>query len=234
MSEQGRILLIEDDRETREVVARALEEDGFEVDAQARARGGERALRGAPVAAIILDVWLPDGNGIEVCRVWRKAGVRVPILMLTARTDVSSRVAGLDAGADDYLGKPFALAELRARLRALLRRGAQPAAERILRRADVVVNFERRQAWVGSAEVPLTRRELDVLARLALGGGHVVARDDLLEEVWGEATAETAASLEVIVARLRRKLEHDGKGTLIRTVRGVGYALASPEGEEPA
>jgi two-component system, OmpR family, response regulator len=232
MPERGRILLIEDDRETREVVARALAEDGFEVDAQARARAGERALRANPAAAIILDVWLPDANGIDVCRGWRKSGVRVPILMLTARTDVASRVAGLDAGADDYLGKPFALAELRARLRALLRRRLQPLSERVLRRADVVVNFERRQAWVGGAEVPLTRRELDVLGRLAVGRGHVVARDDLLDEVWGEATPETAASLEVIVARLRRKLERDGKGTLIRTVRGCGYALAAPGQEE--
>jgi DNA-binding response OmpR family regulator len=179
-------------------------------------------------ALVILDVWLPDANGIELCREWRENGVRTPILMLTARTDVASRVAGLDAGADDYLGKPFALAELRARMRALLRRQPQATGERVLRRSNLFVDFQRRQAWVAGVEVPLTRRELDLLERLARGRGHAVARDDLLEDVWGHATDEAAASLEVILARLRRKLEHDGKGSLIRTLRGYGYALASP------
>jgi two-component system, OmpR family, response regulator len=221
-----RIVLVEDDAETREVLRRALVDDGFEVEAHPGARGGQQALQQAPASAVILDVSLPDGNGIELCREWRQRGVRTPILMLTARTDVASRVSGLDAGADDYLGKPFALAELRARLRALLRRGPQTR-ERILRRAHIVVDFERRQAWVNGGEVPLTRREIDVLERLARGGGRAVSRNDLLEEVWGAVSAETAASLEVILARLRRKLEQEGKGVLIRTVRGFGYALAA-------
>jgi DNA-binding response OmpR family regulator len=145
--------------------------------------------------------------------------------MLTAKTDVASRVAGLDAGADDYLGKPFALAELRARLRALLRRGTLPLEERILTRNDLWIDFGRRMASAAGSEIPLTRREFEVLERLAWGKGHVVSRESLLEEIWGEATSETAASLEVIVARLRRKLDATGS-RLIRTVRGVGYALA--------
>jgi len=232
--DEGRVLVVEDDPETREVVARALREDGFVVDAQARAGGGTRSMQKGGVSAVILDVWLPDGSGIEVCREWRRSGLEVPILMLTARTDVGSRVAGLDAGADDYLGKPFALAELRARLRALLRRGPRSTTDRVLRRGDVVVDFARRQAFAAGAEVPLTRREMEVLERLARGGGHAVTRDDLLEDVWGEASDASLASLEVILARLRRKLERDRKGALIRTVRGYGYALAADGNGEPA
>jgi len=231
LPEEGRVLVVEDDPETREVVARALREDGFAVEAQAHASGGTRSMQRGGVSAVILDVWLPDGSGIDLCRAWRTSGLEVPILMLTARTDVGSRVAGLDAGADDYLGKPFALAELKARLRALLRRGPRSGGERVLRRGDVVVDFARRQAFAAGAEVPLTRREIEVLERLARGGGHAVARDDLLEDVWGEASDAAAASLEVILARLRRKLERDRKGALLRTVRGYGYALA-PDGEE--
>jgi DNA-binding response OmpR family regulator len=230
-AEAGRILLVEDDPETRDVIAAALRADGFEVDVEGRAQDARRALRAYEVALVILDVWLPDANGIDLCREWRASGVRTPILMLTARTDVASRVAGLDAGADDYVGKPFALAELRARLRALLRRGPQTTGERLLRRPNLTVDFQRRQAWVAGAEVPLTRRELDLLERLARGRGHAVARDDLLGDVWGEATEEAAASLEVILARLRRKLERGAKGSLIRTLRGYGYALVSPANE---
>jgi two-component system OmpR family response regulator len=193
-----------------------------------RAQAGTKALKTADVAAVILDVWLPDGTGLDLCREWRAAGSRVPILMLTARTDVSSRVEGLDAGADDYLGKPFALSELRARLRALLRRRSDPIEERVLRRGPLTVDFGRRQAWLGGAEVPLTRREIEVLERLAWARGHAVSREDLLEELWGEASTEAAASLEVIVARLRRKLEGNVRESLIRTVRGFGYALGGP------
>ncbi len=228
--ERTRVFLLEDDAETRAAVAAALEEEGFDVISRARAQGCERALRDGRAAAAILDVWLPDGNGIDICRQWRDHGLDLPILMLTARTDVGSRVAGLDAGADDYLGKPFALAELRARLRALIRRGPRSASDRVFRSADVVVDFRRRQAWVAGVEVPMTRREIDVLERLASGQDGAVARDDILEQIWGGATRETAASLEVIVARLRRKLERDGRGSLIRTVRGFGYALVPHEG----
>jgi two-component system OmpR family response regulator len=221
-----RILLVEDDAETREALTRVLTGDGYRVVSAARGEAGTRALKAGEIAAVVLDVWLPDVNGFDLCRDWRAAGLRVPVLMLTARTDVSSRVQGLDAGADDYLGKPFALSELRARLRALLRRGTDPLRERVLRLGELNVDFGRRQAWLGEAEVPLTRREIDVLERLAWARGHAVSRDDLLEEIWGESTPEAAASLEVIVARLRRKLESGEKESLIRTVRGFGYALA--------
>jgi two-component system OmpR family response regulator len=230
---RGCVFLLEDDTETRLAVTAALEEDGLDVVARARAHGSERALRESEPAAAILDVWLPDANGIDLCREWRRNGLDLPVLILTARTDVGSRVSGLDAGADDYLGKPFALAELRARLRALMRRGPRSNVERVLHRRDITVDFRRRQAWVAGNEVAITRREIDVLERLVRGRGCAVARDDILAQVWGEATREAAASLEVIVARLRRKLERDAKGTLIRTVRGFGYSLVI-EDDPPA
>src|SRR5207249_11027797 len=211
-------------------VARVLADEGYRVVGAERGEAGTRALKAGAIAAVILDVTLPDASGFDLCRDWRAAGVRVPVLMLTARTDVSSRVRGLDAGADDYLGKPFALSELRARLRALLRRGADPERARLLRLGPVTLDFGRRQAFVGKTEVPLTRREIDVLERLAWARGHAVSRADLLEEIWGESTPEAAASLEVIVARVRRKLERGDKESLIRTVRGFGYALAGGPG----
>jgi len=225
------VLVVEDDSETREVVAAALTAEGRRVLAVGRAVAASQALRAGDVDAAILDVFLPDGNGIELCRQWRRDGLAVPILVLTARGDIGARVEGLDAGADDYLVKPFAVSELRARVRALLRRARHGRAERVFEHGPLRVNFARREVRLAGAEVPLTRRELDVLERLCSAGGHAVARDDLLEDVWGDATPKTAASLEVIVARLRHKLEPMGAGTLIRTLRGFGYALAGRTGE---
>jgi len=230
---KGRILVVEDDVETRGLLRAALQEHGYAVQAVGQAADADRAARGGGVDAVVLDVWLPDGDGTTLCRAWRLAGLSLPILMLTARTDVAARVDGLDAGADDYLGKPFAMAELRARLGALLRRGRRPLRQHVLRRGPVVVDFARRQAWVAGHEVPVTRRELAVLERLAEQPGQAVSREDLLESIWGEATAEAGASLEVMVARLRRKLDPEGALRLIRTVRGFGYALASADEAAP-
>jgi two-component system OmpR family response regulator len=224
-----RVAIVEDDREMRELLREALGSQGYAVTAVGTGAAASEVVRGGHVDAVILDVWLPDADGVELCRGWRRTGLRLPVLMLTARTDVAARVAGLDAGADDYLGKPFALAELRARLGALLRRGTRPLRGEVFRRGAVRVDFGRRQAWVGEQEVAITRRELEVLERLAEAGGRAVSRDDLLQDVWGEATRETAASLEVMVARLRRKLERPGGSPLVRTVRGYGYAVATDE-----
>ena len=229
-----RILLVEDDSEMRQAISRALADDGYEVLGVERGEAGTRALRTGEIAAVVLDVGLPDRSGFDLCRDWRGAGLHVPVLMLTARTDVASRVRGLDSGADDYLGKPFALSELRARLRALMRRGTDPQRPRVQHLGDVTLDFGRRQAWLGGTEVPLTRREIDVLERLAWAKGHVVSRENLLDEIWGESTPEASASLEVIVARLRRKLERGDRESVIRTVRGFGYALATGREEEPA
>ena len=231
-SPRVRIAVVEDDREMRELLREALGNEGYAVTAVGTGAAASEAVRGGDVDAVVLDVWLPDADGVELCRGWRRTGLRIPILMLTARTDVAARVAGLEAGADDYLGKPFALAELRARLTALLRRGARPLRGEVFRRGAVRVDFGRRQAWVSGQEVAITRRELEVLERLAEAGGRAVSRDDLLQDVWGEATRETAASLEVMVARLRRKLERPGGSPIVRTVRGYGYAVASGEEAE--
>jgi len=226
-----RILLVEDDRETRWLVERWLLEEGYAVDSTGRCATALAALRGASYDAVILDLRLPDGSGLGVCRQWRQTGARTPILILTARTDVASRVEGLDCGADDYLGKPFAIAELRARLRALLRRGTSDRADPIFQRGQLRVDLARRQVRIGSREVPVTRRELEVLARLVRAAGRAVSRDDLLEEIWGESTPEASASLEVIVGRLRRKLQTKGADPLIRTFRGHGYGLVTVEAE---
>jgi DNA-binding response OmpR family regulator len=230
---RGRILVVEDDNETRELLRTALEARGLEVKAVGSVAAADPLARGGGIDAIILDVWLPDGDGTKLCRAWRKWGLSLPIIMLTARTDVGSRVRGLDAGADDYLGKPFAVEELRARLSALLRRSTRPLRKRTFQRGSVVIDFARRQAWKAGQEVPITRRELAVLERLADEPGRPVSRADLLEAVWGSATPETSASLEVMVVRIRRKLDQGGADGLIRTVRGVGYAIAaSPDAGE--
>jgi two-component system OmpR family response regulator len=223
--EPARILVVEDDATTRDALARALRLDGHRVETAARGETASRLLKTPPWGAVVLDLGLPDGSGLDWCREWRRRGDPVPILILTARGDVGSRVEGLDAGADDYLGKPFALAELKARVRALLRRAGDGAAHRLLLHRDLRIDFAKRRAVRGSEEVPITRREFEVLERLAGAKGRLVAKDDLLEELWGEATPETAASLEVIITRLRRKLDRGAPESLIRTLRGSGYAL---------
>jgi len=228
---QTRILIVEDDAETRQLLRGELEARGYAVEAAGSAASASDLARCGGFDAVILDVWLPDGEGTELCRAWRGSGLTQPILMLTARTDVGARVRGLDAGADDYLGKPFAMEELRARLGALLRRGDRPRRQLSFRHGSVVLDFTRRQAWDSGQEVPITRRELAVLERLAAEPGQPISREDLLEAVWGRATPEAAASLEVIIARIRRKLDRTGTRGLIRTVRGVGYAMAGPDGE---
>lgn len=222
----ARILLVEDDAETRDLVAGALRAEGHDVTDVSRGAAATAAVRAQEFSAIVLDVRLPDSDGITLCREWRGAGVRVPILILTAKTDISSRVEGLNAGADDYLGKPFAIAELRARLRAILRRGPEGGRDRIFRHAAFSLDFSRRRVWKGEAEIALTRRELDLLERLVQARGHAVSREALMEEFWGAATPEASASLEVIIGRLRRKLETPGGDELIRTLRGYGYALS--------
>lgn len=223
--ERPTALVVEDDAETREFVARALAEDGLEVRTASRAERAARLLREERFDVVVLDLGLPGGSGFEVCARARLDGVTVPILMLTARSEVASRVQGLEAGADDYLGKPFALAELRARVRALLRRRRAEPLETVVEYAGVSLDLRKRRAFRGADEIPLTPRELDLLLRLARARGAVVPRETLLADVWGRETPEASASLEVIVSRLRRKLPRRDGGSLVRNVRGVGYAL---------
>ncbi len=219
-----RILIVEDSGPTRELLVRALEGDGASVRTAARL---STALRGAVSDAfdvIVLDLMLPDGDGLDLCRRLRAEGIATPVLCLTARADVADRVRGLDAGADDYLRKPFALAELRARLRALARRrGRAPAAR--LAAGLVRIDFSARRLDRGGKEVPLTAREWAVLEALASREGRVMNRLDLLEEIWHDTGRPASESLDVIVSRLRRKLGPLEEGCAIRTVRGEGFVL---------
>jgi two-component system OmpR family response regulator len=221
--ENMRVLVIDDEAEVRSVVARALRADGHAVaTAEDLESARERVAEGTDL--IVLDLRLPDGFGLELCRELRADGSTVPILLLTALSQVALRVEGLDAGADDFLGKPFAVAELRARVRALGRRGALPRGL-TYRNDDLVLDVAGRHATRAGQEVAITAREWAILEILVRRAGRVVSRLDLLESVWGDASETAASSLEVLVGRLRRKLGSD----LIRTLRGEGYALA----EEP-
>jgi len=218
-----KILVADDEHAVRDALGRALEFEGYDV---AFARDGRETLaaveRDQPDAAVI-DVMMPSPDGLEVCRQLRSAENEIPILMLTARRDISDRVAGLDAGADDYLPKPFALDELLARLRALLRR--VPAAGGPLSYADVVVDPLGHRAWRDERRLELTRTEFALLELFVRSAERVLTRSEILVAVWGYDFGPSSNSLEVYVGYLRRKLEETGLPRLIHTVRGVGYVL---------
>jgi len=220
--------VLDDDEDVRSVVSRALASEGHRVETAGSVHEARTALANEQPDLLLLDLGLPDGSGLLLCRDLRTEGFTLPILILTARSEVALRVRGLDAGADDYLAKPFAIAELRARVRALGRRvGSTPSTSvRGLRivRGDLVLDFSKRKAIRARAEVPVTARQWAILELLASHNGQLVSRSTLLEQVWGEATEANASSLEVLVARLRRKLG----ANVIRTLRGEGYAF---EGE---
>jgi DNA-binding response OmpR family regulator len=207
---------------------RALRLEGFAV--RTAADGGEAlaAVAAEPPAAIVLDVVLPDLDGRDVSARLRATGHDTPICILSARDEVADRVAGLQAGADDYLVKPFAMEELVARLHALLRRGAPAAAGAELVVGDVRVDPARRTASRGGAPLELTRREFDLLETLARHPGIVLSRRQLLEQVWGYDWEADGNVVDVFVGYLRRKLEADGRPRVIQTVRGVGFVLRDP------
>jgi two-component system OmpR family response regulator len=219
-----RVLVVDDDAEVRRLLVRALERDGHAVTARTTARAALTALGARSFDVVVLDLALPDGNGVDVCQELRALRNAVPVLMLTAHSEVGMRVDSLDAGADDFLGKPFAVAELRARVRALGRRGSNPPALPVLVHGSLAISFSARRAARAGRRVELTAREWVILEALAARAGRLVSRVELLEQGWGEATEATAASLEVLVGRIRRKLGSD----VIRTVRGAGYALEQP------
>lgn len=212
-----RTLLVEDNERLSSVIVRALRHVGHTVELAATCARAREELPHVELA--IVDVGLPDGSGLDLCRQARATGIDVPVLILTARNGVADRVAGLDAGADDYLGKPFAVEELVARVRALGRRGPRLAEARRTF-GDLVIDRERRSVTKGGAAVPLTPRELDLVVLLAWRDGRVVSRADILEIVWGDADERNAPSLEVLVRRIRRKVGEDA----VRTVRNAGYA----------
>jgi two-component system response regulator MprA len=220
-----KVLVVDDERAVRESLRRALELEGYEVEL---AEDGDVALarlasNGRP-DAVILDVMMPTLDGLEVCRRLRRAGNAVPVLMLTARAEVDSRVAGLDAGADDYLPKPFALEELLARLRALLRRSAGATGE-ILRFEDVELDPRTREVRRGGDPVELTRTEFNLLELFMRNPRQVLTRSTIFERVWGYDFGFASNSLDVYIGYLRRKTEAGDRPRLIQTVRGVGYAL---------
>ena len=223
-----RILVVDDDRAVREALRRTLTLAGYDVET---AQDGEEALeqlaRVVP-DAVVLDVGLPGIDGLEVCARARRLGNRVPILILTARDAVSDRIDGLDAGADDYMVKPFDVGELKARLRALLRRANPDAEVEALSFAEVRLDQERHGAQVGENFVELTRTEYQLLELLMLNPRRVLSHSLIYDRVWGYDFGPASNSQRVYVGYLRRKLEAAGARELIHTVRGVGYALREP------
>ncbi len=220
-----RILVVEDSERVAETVRAALRAKGHSVVVAEGLRAADDAFAAQAFDVAVVDVGLPDGSGLEWCRAARRAGSDLPILLLTARTGVPDRVAGLDAGADDYLGKPFAVDELVARVRALGRRGPRWA-DSVRSFGALAIDRDRRSLTVGQGRVPLTAREFDIVALVAWREGRVVPRDEILESVWGDASESSAASFDVLVARARRKLAERGIRDAIVTVRQVGYAWA--------
>jgi two-component system response regulator MprA len=221
------VLVVDDDRAVRESLRRSLEFNGYAVSLAADGAEALAALDAAPPDAVVMDVMMPRMDGLEATRRLREAGNRVPVLVLTARDAVGDRVEGLDAGADDYLTKPFALAELLARLRALLRRAAPSPEEEaeVLSYADLTMDLASREVSRGDRAMELTRTEFTLLEMFLRRPRRVLERAFILDEVWGYDFPTTANSLEVYVGYLRRKTEADGEPRLIHTVRGVGYVL---------
>ncbi len=227
-----RVLLVDDDRAIRESLARALDLEGYEV---LTASDGAEALsitREEHPDVLVLDVMMPSVDGLTVCQVLRFEKDRTPILMLTARTETTDRVAGLDAGADDYLSKPFDLDELLARLRALLRRADSGSdgdgADDVLRVGDLRVDPASRRVWRGDDEIDLSKTEFELIELLVRNAGIVLDHSTIYDRIWGYDFGPDSKNLAVYISYLRRKLEREGEPKLIHTVRGVGYTVREP------
>lgn len=221
----GRLLVVEDDPHVRAMLTRALGYEGFDVATAETAAAAEARIRSSPPELILLDLLLPDDDGIEVCRRLRATGEHVPILMVTARDTVADRIEGLESGADDYLVKPFSTAELVARVRALLRRAREAPVSEERRFGDLRLDTSTHEVHRGERPVSLTRREFDLLAFFLDNPGAVLGRERLLTDAWGFASSTETNSVDVYVGYLRRKLEEEGEPRLIHTVRGVGYVM---------
>jgi DNA-binding response OmpR family regulator len=220
------VLLAEDDPAISEPLARALRREGYEVGVAADGPGTLEAARAGGIDLIVLDIGLPKLDGLEVCRRIRSAGQSIPVLILTARADEVDTVIGLDAGADDYVTKPFRLAELLARVRALLRRGASET--RVVQ--GVRIDTDARRAWLGDDEIELTSKEFDLLALLVAEAGKVVTREQIMRQVWDSKWWGSTKTLDMHVSWLRRKLGDDAHSPrFITTVRGVGFRFERGE-----
>jgi two-component system response regulator MprA len=226
---QGRVLIADDDRAIRSALVRALELEGYAVEAVADGGQALAAVHREGADALVLDVMMPVLDGLTVCRVLRSEKDRTPILMLTARTETADRVAGLDAGADDYLAKPFELDELLARLRALLRR-ARPVEDddhHVLQVGDLRVDPAARRVWRGEREIDLSKTEYELLELLVRNTGIVLDHSTIYDRIWGYDFGPDSKNLAVYISYLRRKVEANGEPKLIHTVRGVGYTVRS-------
>lgn len=221
------LVIAEDDRAVRESVTRALELEGYTVTAVTDGVAALEAASAPDVDLLLLDLGMPNMDGLTVCRRLRSAGSRLPILVLTARTEVSDRVSGLDAGADDYLPKPFSLDELLARLRSLLRRSTFEDADApaTLTVEDLIIDEAARRAWRGERELELTKTEFDLLELLARNTGVVLSHSSIYDQIWGYDFGPDSKALAVYIGYLRRKTEDGGEPRMIQTVRGVGYTL---------
>lgn len=226
-SMDARILIVDDDRRIRDMLLRNFVADGYRVDAADSAESGLAALRTNVPDIVVLDVGLPMMDGFEACRRIRREGHNVAVILLTARGEVADRVTGLDAGADDYIPKPFAYEELAARVRALVRR-ARPAQTDVLRFGDLVLDSEARSVRRGERELDLTRREFDFLELLMRSPRVAIERWRIIEDVWDDSIDIESNALDVYVGYLRKKLEAGDEGRILHTVRGVGYVLKEP------
>jgi len=225
-----RILVVDDEQAVREALDRALRLEGYEVDLAGDGSEALATIAKRPPDAVVLDLMMPQINGLEVCRRLRAGGDRTPVLILTARDGIDDRVLGLDLGADDYLVKPFALPELLARIRALLRRG-RPSEVFRLKVADLEMDLVARKVARGERAVDLTGREFDLLEYLLRHQGHLVSREMLARDVWKEPRRATPLDnvIDVQMTRLRRKVDSEGAARLIHTVRGVGFVVREGE-----
>ena len=222
-----RVLIAEDDRQLRTAIVRGLREASYDVDQASTGPQAESMAESNSYDVIILDLLLPGGDGRDVCRAIRARGDQVPILMLTALDGVEQRIEGLDAGADDYLTKPFDFGELLARLRALTRRRTD-AAPASLTVGDLSIDVARRSVWRGDREIALTGKEFALLLYLARNAGRIVSRAELLQHVWDDARNSYSNIIDVYAARLRRKLDDDEEVPMFKTVRGSGFMLDAP------
>ena len=220
-----RIVLAEDDPSVRTAVTRVLELEGYSVVGVNDGRAALEQIIKQPPDAVVMDVMMPFADGFTVCRELRHRGIRTPILLLTARHEVGDRVAGLDAGADDYLAKPFAVDELLARVRAMLRRHGPVTGVTVLQIGDLVLDPARREVRRGTRVIELTKTEFDLLQILLEQQGIVLSRDYLYEHIWGYNFETNSKSLDVYIGYLRRKIEVGDEAKLLFTLRGVGYVI---------
>ena len=219
------VLVAEDDPSVRKAVERVLELEKYNVITVNDGAAALEALTRNSIDAAVLDVMMPFADGLTVCRETRHRGIATPILLLTARHEIGDRVAGLDAGADDYLVKPFAVDELLARVRALLRRNNVLTTASLLRVADMTLDPQRREAKRGQRVLNLTKTEFDLLELLMTKAGIVVSREQIYEDIWGYDFETSSKSLDVYIGYLRRKTEENGESRIVYTVRGVGYTV---------